>query len=144
MSTNCPFCKIVGGQAPASVVYEDSSILVFMDLNPASVGHTLIIPKEHWENICEIPEETLTKMTPIIKRISLAVKKTIGAEGISILQLNGKAAGQVVMHFHIHVIPRFIGDIMSKNPGAIVKHHKFDSPERGKLDDLAKKIQENL
>ncbi|MEJ2240664.1 MAG: HIT family protein [Candidatus Bathyarchaeota archaeon] len=144
MNTNCPFCKIVEGQAPASIVYEDSAILAFMDLNPASPGHTLIIPKEHWENIYEIPEKTLVKMAPIIKRICVAVKKTVGSEGISIFQLNGKAANQVVMHFHVHVIPRFSGDIMSKTPGAIVKHHKFESPERGQLDDIAKKIREQF
>ena len=143
MNTDCPFCKIISGQAPASIVYEDSVLLAFMDLNPANSGHTLIIPKEHWENIYEIPEKILTKMAPIIKRVCAAVKKAIGCEGISILQLNGKAAGQVVMHFHVHMIPRFSGDIMSKTPGAIVKHYKL-SPERGQLDEIAKRIQENL
>jgi histidine triad (HIT) family protein len=143
VNTDCPFCKIVLGEAPASVVYEDSAILAFMDLNPANSGHTLIIPKEHWENIYEIPEKTLIKIAPIIKRTCTAVKKATGCEGISILQLNGKAAGQVVMHYHVHVIPRFSGDIMSKTPGAIIKYHKL-SPERGQLDEIAKRIHENL
>jgi histidine triad (HIT) family protein len=143
MNTDCPFCKIVSGQAAVSVVYDDTDFLAFMDLNPASHGHTLIIPREHWENIFEIPEKILVKMAPVIKLICKGVKKAIGAEGISIFQLNGKAAGQVVMHFHVHVIPRFSGDIMSKAPGAIVKHHKL-SPDRRKLDEIARRIQDHL
>ena len=143
MNTDCPFCKIISGKAPASVVYEDSAILAFMDLNPANSGHTLIIPKEHSENIFDIPEKTLVKIGPIIKRICTAVKTATCCEGISVLQLNGKAAGQVVMHYHVHVIPRFSGDIMSKTPGAIIKSHKL-SPERIELDEIAKKIRENL
>lgn len=144
MSVACPFCNIASGQSPASLIYEDATVLAFMDLNPASIGHTLVVPREHWENMYEIPEKTLVEMAPVIKRVCVAVKKTVSAEGISIIQLNGEAAGQVVMHFHVHVIPRFRKDVISQGSGAMIKSHVFKNSERGHLDNLAKKIQENL
>jgi histidine triad (HIT) family protein len=137
MSTTCPFCNIAQGKAAASIVCEDSTTIAFMDANPASIGHTLIIPKEHWENIYEIPENVLAEMARVIKQVSGAVKKTVDADGISIFQLNGKAAGQSVMHFHVHVIPRFRGD-------SIVGHKGFRIPERRELDEIARKIREDL
>ena len=144
MSAACPFCSIASGKAPASIVYEDATVLAFMDLNPANVGHTLVVPREHWESIYEIPEKTLAEMAPVVKRVSAAVKKTVGADGISVLQLNGRAAGQVVMHFHVHVIPRFSGDAISKALGAMIGHHGLKKPERNDLDEIAKKIRESL
>jgi histidine triad (HIT) family protein len=137
MSVVCPFCSIAAGKTLASTVYEDDTVLAFMDMNPANVGHTLVVPREHWENIYEIPEKVLVDIIVVVKRISSAVKKTVNAEGISILQLNGRAAGQSVMHFHVHIIPRFRGD-------SIVGHKGFERPERRELEEIAKKIQENL
>ena len=137
MSIVCPFCNIVSGKTPASIIYEDASVLAFMDANPANIGHTLVIPKEHWKNIYEIPEKILTEVATVVKRISSAVKKTVSAEGISIIQLNGRAAGQSVMHFHVHVMPRFRGDY-------IVRHNVLEKPERSELDEIAQKIQKNL
>jgi histidine triad (HIT) family protein len=137
MSAVCPFCNIVSGKAKASIVYEDATVLAFMDANPASPGHTLVVPREHWENIYEIPEKLLADIILVVKRVGNAVKKTVGAEGISILQLNGRAAGQSVMHFHIHVIPRFSGD-------SIAGHRGAGRPEGKELDETAQKIRENL
>jgi histidine triad (HIT) family protein len=144
MSVVCPFCGIASGKAPASIVYEDSAVVVFMDLNPASIGHTLVVPREHWENIYEVPENVLADLFSVVKRVSAAVKKTVGAEGISILQLNGRAAGQMVMHFHVHVIPRFRKDAISKALEAMIGHQGFEKPERRDLDETAQKIRENL
>ncbi len=144
MNVNCPFCKIASGKATASIVYEDASVLAFMDLYPTNTGHTLVVPREHWENICEIPEKVLADVFSVVKRVSVAVKETVGAEGISILQLNGRAAGQSVMHFHVHVIPRHKGDPISKTIGAMIGHHGLKTPERKNLDEIAKKIRENL
>ena len=144
MNKGCPFCRIASGKAPASIVYKDSTVLAFMDLNPANIGHVLVVPREHWENIYEIPENVLADMFSVVKTVSTAVKKTVGAEGISILQLNGRAAGQSVMHFHDHVIPRFRGDPLSKAIGAMVGHQGFEKPERRDLDETARKIRENL
>jgi histidine triad (HIT) family protein len=144
MSVDCPFCRIASGKASASIVHKDDTVLAFMDLNPANVGHTLIIPREHWENIHDIPEYILAEIFSVVKRVSAAVKKTVNAEGISLLQLNGRAAGQTVMHFHIHVIPRFRGDPLSKAIGVMVEHQGFKKPERKELDEIAQKIRENI
>jgi histidine triad (HIT) family protein len=144
LSAVCPFCSIASGKAPASIVYEDATVLAFMDLNPVNDGHTLVVPREHWENIYEIPEKTLAEMAPVIKRVSAAVKKTVGADGISVLQLNGRAAGQMVMHFHVHIIPRFSEDTISKALGAMIGHKGLKKPERRELDEIAEKIRENL
>ena len=144
MSVDCPFCSIASGKATASIVYEDAAIIAFMDLNPANVGHTLVVTKEHWENIYEVPEIVLAEIAAVVKKVSGAVKKTVGAEGISILQLNGRAAGQSVMHFHVHVIPRFRGDPISTAIGAMVGHQGHKKQGRRDLDEIAKKIRENL
>jgi histidine triad (HIT) family protein len=134
----CPFCSIASGEAPASIVYEDDDVLVFMDLSPTTVGHTLVVPREHWENIYEVPEETLTKLIAVVKRISVAVKKTVGADGIMIIQNNGRAAGQVVFHLHFHVIPA------SSKSGVRRGYHGRVASERARLDETAQKIRENL
>jgi histidine triad (HIT) family protein len=111
MSEYCSFCKIMLGEDQASIVYEDDSVLAFMDLHPANVGHTLVVPREHWETIYDIPEKILAELFAVVKRVSVAVKKTVGAEGISIFQFNERAAGQSVRHFHVHVIPRSRGTL---------------------------------
>jgi histidine triad (HIT) family protein len=144
MSVNCPFCSIAAGKASASIVYEDAAIMAFMDLNPTNVGHTLVVPKQHWTNLYEIPEDVLAEVVAVVKRVSAAVKKTVDAEGISVLQLNGRASGQSVMHFHVHIIPRFTGDQISKAIGAMVEHHRTIKPDKNELDKIARKIRENL
>jgi len=144
MSESCNFCKIISGKNPASIVYEDGNVLAFMDLHPANVGHTLVVPKEHWETIYDIPEKVLSDLFVVVKRISVAVKKAVGAEGVSILQFNGRASGQSVMHFHVHVIPRFRGDAISKLIGAMLGPTGFEKAARKDLDEIAKKMKENL
>jgi len=144
MSESCNFCEIVSGENPASIIYEDGNVLAFMDLHPANVGHTLVVPKEHWETVYDIPEKVLSNLFAVVKRISVAVKKAVGAEGISILQFNERAAGQSVMHFHVHVIPRFRGDAISKLIGAMLGPTGFEKAARENLDEIAKKIKENL
>jgi histidine triad (HIT) family protein len=144
MNVGCPFCRIASGKATASIVYEDATVLAFMDLNPSSIGHTLVVPREHFENIYDVPENVLSDLFAVVKRVSAAVKKTVGAEGISVLQLNGRAAGQTVMHLHVHIIPRFREDAISKALGVMIGHHGFEKPERRNLDETARKIGENL
>jgi histidine triad (HIT) family protein len=137
MSEDCIFCKIVSKEAPSSVVYEDSDVIAFMDIKPVSEGHTLIIPKKHYDDIFDIPEEQIAIAHKITKRIALAVKKVTKADGISIVQQNGKAAGQEIFHLHIHIIPRFEG----------VKMPKFGELEfasRQSLENAAAKIRANL
>ena len=138
MSIVCSFCSIASGKASASIVYEDATVMAFMDLNPANVGHTLVVPKGHWENIYDVPEKILAEMAGVVKKVSVAVKKTVGVDGIKVIQLNGVAAGQVVMHIHIHVIPA------SSKPETMKGHHGRIKLERKDLDETAQKIRENL
>jgi histidine triad (HIT) family protein len=105
VSESCTFCKIVRKKAPASVVYDDEKVVAFMSIQPINIGHTLVVPKKHYENIYEIPEEEVAYLYRIVKKVSTAVHRAVGAEGIRILQNNGEAAGQVIFHFHVHVIP---------------------------------------
>jgi len=144
MNESCNFCRVVSGENPASIVYEDGNVLAFMDLYPANFGHTLVVPREHWENIYDIPEKVLSDLFAVVKRISVAVKKAVGAEGISVLQFNEGASGQSVMHFHVHVIPRFRGDAISKLIGAMLGPTGFEKAAREDLDEIARKIKENL
>ena len=133
---SCIFCKIVRKQAPASYVYEDENVIAFLDIRPLNEGHTLVIPKEHYETIFEIPEQLIAHLHGIAKRVALAVKKATKADGISIIQQNGKAAGQEILHLHVHVIPRYEGQTL----------HRFeDMPkaDREKLNQVAAKIRQH-
>jgi histidine triad (HIT) family protein len=107
--TGCVFCKIVGGELPCFRIYEDNRVLAFADINPIAEGHTLVIPKSHAENLCEIPPEDLAAIHIASKRIAEAMRKALNPSGIAALQLNGKGANQVVMHYHLHLVPRASG-----------------------------------
>ena len=107
---NCIFCKIVKGEIPSHKVYEDETTLAFLDISPVNIGHTLVIPKEHYENIYETPEKIMMDMMRTVKKISHAVKKGLNADGINVNMNNDPAAGQAVFHSHIHVIPRIKND----------------------------------
>lgn len=108
MSDDCIFCKIVSGEVPAYKVYEDENILAFLDTNPVSRGHTLVIPKEHVENIHEASE--MDFMWEGIKKVADGIKDAFDPEGINIAQNNGEKAGQEVFHLHFHVTPIYDGD----------------------------------
>jgi histidine triad (HIT) family protein len=103
---SCIFCRIAQKQLPANLVYEDEKAMAFLDIRPLNEGHTLIIPKLHYENIFDIPKELIMHVHGVTKRVALAVKKATQADGISIMQQNGKAAGQEIFHLHVHIIPR--------------------------------------
>jgi histidine triad (HIT) family protein len=105
MSESCTFCKIARKEASASIAYEDEDVIAFMSIHPINVGHTLVVPKKHYENIYEIPEEEVAHLYKVVKKLAYAVKKAVDAEGIRIVQNNGEAAGQVIFHMHVHIIP---------------------------------------
>jgi histidine triad (HIT) family protein len=107
---NCIFCKIVNGDIPAATIYEDQSFKVILDLAPASRGHALILPKNHYANIYELDEETTKNAFALAKKLSEKMTKALGCDGFNIVQNNGTAAGQTVFHFHIHLIPRYEKD----------------------------------
>ncbi len=105
MSEDCIFCSIIRKEAPASRVYEDDRVVAFLSNRPVNEGHTLVVPKKHYENIYDIPEEEIAYLFKVVKRVAHAVRDAMAAEGIRVVQNNGWAAGQVVFHFHVHVIP---------------------------------------
>jgi len=130
---SCIFCKIARKQAPASIIYEDEAVMAFLDIRPLNEGHTLVITKKHYVDLFDIPEDQLNQVHKAAKHVSLAVKKATNADGISIIQQNGRAAGQDIFHIHVHVVPRFEGQ---KLPG----FGELRVVERTKLDDVARKI----
>lgn len=103
---DCIFCKIVRGEIPSIKVYEDERVYAFADINPISDGHTLIIPKAHAENLWEMSENNIAAVGRASKKIAAAMKDVFGPVGIAVLQLNGKVVNQVVMHYHMHLIPK--------------------------------------
>lgn len=107
---NCIFCKIAAGDIPSATLYEDDDFKVILDIEPASKGHALIIPKEHYANLYELDDELAAKALVLAKKMITKLTEIVGCEGYNILQNNGKAAGQTVFHFHMHLIPRYAED----------------------------------
>ena len=107
---NCIFCKIAKGEIPSATLYEDEEFRVILDLGPANKGHALILPKAHYANIYELPDETAAHAMVLAKKIVTKMKDILKCDGYNIVQNNGEAAGQTVFHFHMHLIPRYEGD----------------------------------
>ncbi len=132
---DCLFCKIATGDIPCYKIYEDDLAIAFLDIEPVHVGHTLVIPKDHLENIFELPEDTLAHMIKIAKKVSHALRDT-GAEGININTNNGIVAGQTIFHSHIHIMPRYKDDGLMPWPKK--------NPSKEELEKEAKKIIQAL
>lgn len=107
---DCIFCKIVKGEIPSFKVYEDYNTLAFLDIAPVNSGHTLVIPKKHYETIEGIPEDELVELIKTVKRVGKAIKDGLGIEAYNIGLNNGSVAGQIVPHVHFHIMPRHVGD----------------------------------
>jgi histidine triad (HIT) family protein len=103
--SECVFCQIIRKQLPASVVYEDEQVIAFLSNRPVNEGHTLVLPKKHYENIYEISEDEVAFLFRVVKRVAHAVREAMVAEGMRFVQNNGWAAGQVIFHLHVHIIP---------------------------------------
>ena len=114
---DCVFCKIVAGEIPSFKLFEDEATLAFMDINPASEGHALVIPKEHTPDLYAVSDEALARTVVTAKRVAEALARTLNPDGLNIVQCNGAAAAQSVMHFHLHVLPRVTGDGLAMNWG---------------------------
>ncbi|MBE6394503.1 MAG: HIT family protein [Lentisphaerae bacterium] len=108
--SQCIFCKIIAGEIPAAKIYEDELVLAFLDIGPINFGHTLVIPKEHHESSATIPEATAGRMFRVGSRIGIALKRKFEYEAFNLHLADGTAAGQVVMHAHLHVVPRGVED----------------------------------
>mgnify|MGYP002510635251 CR=1 FL=1 len=107
---NCIFCKIANGEIPSKTLYEDDNFRVILDLGPATRGHALILPKEHYANLYELPEETAGDVLKLAKKMMAKMTERLGCEGFNLIQNNGDLAGQTVFHFHMHLIPRYRAD----------------------------------
>lgn len=107
---DCIFCKIANGEIPSKTLYEDERFRVILDLGPATKGHALILPKDHFANLFELPDETAGEVMKLARRMAVQMKEKLHADGFNLVQNNGECAGQTVMHFHLHLIPRYEGD----------------------------------
>ncbi len=107
---NCIFCKIAAGEIPSNTIYEDDSFRVILDLGPATKGHALVLPKNHYADLFEIPEDVLAGAAKVAKKVAGTMKEKLSCDGLNLVQNNGEAAGQTVMHFHLHIIPRYKDD----------------------------------
>ena len=130
---NCIFCKIINGEIPSHVLYEDEQFKVILDVNPATKGHALILPKEHYANLYELPEETAADAMKLAQRMMRKMTEKLDCDGFNIVQNNGEAAGQTVFHFHMHLIPRY------KNDGEILKYIAGD-PGQEELERIKKTL----
>ena len=134
---DCIFCKIVSGEIPSFSIYEDDDTLAFMDINPANEGHALVIPKEHAANVHTVSDEAMVATVISAKKVAAAIDRTLNPEGLNLLQCNGPAAAQSVMHFHMHVLPRRDGDELKLNWG-------LEPGDMDAIGELAERIEANL
>ncbi len=132
---NCIFCKIANGEIPSKTLYEDRNFRVILDLGPATKGHALILPKEHAENLYDLPEESAAEAMVLARRMAATLVEKLHCDGLNLVQNNGDAAGQTVQHFHLHLIPRYVGDGQSIN-------WKPGSPTQEELEAVRKTIVE--
>ncbi|MBW2977881.1 HIT family protein [Candidatus Woesearchaeota archaeon] len=133
---DCIFCKIINGEIPASKVYEDEKVLAFLDIAPVNKGHTLVIPKKHHETLLDMPDNLLADVMKATKKVAKAVIKAARTDGFNIMQSNKQTAGQVVPHFHLHIIPRLEKDGLKHWPGK-----KY---EEGEMEKIAADIKSLL
>ena len=110
MKDDCIFCKLANGVFPTNSIYEDDTFNVILDVGPATKGHALILPKEHYDNLYELPDETAGKAMILAKKLGGEIVKRLNADGLNVVQNNGETAGQTVMHYHLHLIPRYKND----------------------------------
>lgn len=117
--SNCIFCKIANGEIPSRTIEENDMFKVVLDVGPATKGHALILPKDHYTNLYDLPEDVATEVYKTAKKIALKMKEKLGCDGVNIVQNNEEAAGQTVFHFHMHVIPRYKddGQVIGWKPG---------------------------
>ena len=135
---NCIFCKIANGEIPSTTLYEDEDFRVILDLGPATRGHALLLPKNHFANLFELDDETAQKAILVAKKMAGKMKDALGADGFNLVQNNGEAAGQTVHHYHVHVVPRKNGDDVTMTFGS------FPKPSDEEMTAIKDKIKENM
>ena len=136
INDDCIFCKLANGVFPTNFIYEDEDFKVILDANPATKGHSLILPKKHFKNILDADEEILKKIFPLAKKLSNKLIEVLKCDGVNVLQNNNKAAGQVVFHLHVHLIPRYKDE---KEHLISWKPNKFSDEEMKNIAESLKK-----
>lgn len=134
--TDCIFCKILKGEVPCKKVYEDRDFTAFLDIAPINKGHTLVVPKKHTKDLFEMQQQELKKLMLTIQKIAAAVMKAVDADGINIGMNNKPAAGQLVIHSHLHVIPRFANDGLRHWPGRKLPDSEMKDIQKAVCDAL--------
>jgi histidine triad (HIT) family protein len=134
---DCLFCKMVAGMIPVTKIYEDDVVLAFLDIGPISDGHTLVIPKQHFDRLHNCPAELFGQVASRLVKIAWAVSSALNSDGYNVLCNNGRAAGQVIEHLHFHIIPRKTGD------GVFNRWPSYQY-ETGQIESIAAQIRENL
>lgn len=137
MSSDCIFCKIIAGEIPSFKIYEDDDTFAFMDINPASEGHALVIPREHSADVHGISDAAISATVVAAKKVATAIEKTLNPGGMNLVQANGPAAAQSVFHFHMHVLPRREGDELKLNWG-------LNPGDMDAIGQLADRIRANI
>lgn len=133
---DCIFCDIINGKSEAEILYEDENIISFLDIRPVNYGHTLVVPKKHYDNFLSLTSSELNYLINGLQTISRAVEKSVKADGFNIVVNNGKSAGQTVFHFHFHIIPRFTNDFSFRL--------NFKKYSNGSMKEFADKIRVEL
>lgn len=136
MNTDCIFCKIIQGELPSRKVYENEKTLAFLDIRPVNAGHTLVVPKNHSENIFDIEAADWAAVAEAVRKLAIGIEKGIGADGVNIAMNNREHAGQLVHHSHVHIIPRFKDDGLKLMP-----QRDYDE---GEAESSAEKIRAAL
>jgi histidine triad (HIT) family protein len=134
---DCIFCKLANGVFPTATIYEDDEFRVILDKNPASYGHALVLPKEHFDNVYTMDEDTAGKVFAVAAKVAKAEKEQLGCDGVNILQNNEETAGQTVFHFHMHVIPRYKNDTVSIG-------WKPEEAGQEQIDEIVRKLENNI
>ncbi len=132
---NCIFCKIANGEIPSKTLFEDEEFRVILDLGPATKGHALILPKDHFANLYELPDEKAASVMKLAKKMATQMTEKLACDGFNLVQNNGETAGQTVFHFHMHLIPRY------ENDGQVIGW-KPGEPTQDDLEEIRKQITE--
>lgn len=132
---NCIFCKIANGDIPSKEIYEDEEFKVILDVGPATKGHALILPKNHYRDLYELPDEAAAKVMLLAKKLAAGISEKLSCDGFNLVQNNGETAGQTVFHFHLHLIPRYKDDGQTLGWKAM-------KPSEEELDEVRKRIVE--
>ncbi len=131
---NCIFCKLANGEIPTRSIYQDDTFNVILDADPATKGHALILPKDHYANLFELPDEVAAKAFVLAKKLAAVMKERLHADGLNLVQNNGEIAGQTVFHFHLHLIPRYEND--GNGEKLCWNHESFTEAQFDEIRDL--------